>query len=185
MLYLASNKRTYISFALHRCLVWCLGVMCKPGTLVNSKGYIWFCVWCQIQHHPYTRSILVGTIYLSLRTIRVCSKRCLNLRGCWQPITMLNLCGFQDFAYQYSLTKMKSTIIQCLDINAQELRYRFSLLVLPIITGTILLQRLHYITNLRLWTCPKDTIIHVYHTNHSLRHEQIGIHLDHHKFNED
>ena len=161
--------------------MWCLGVMCKPSTLVNRKGYIWSCVWCQIQHHPYNKIIWVGKISLSLRTISVCSKRCLNLGGCWQPITMIRPCGFQDFADQSSLKKIKSTIIQCLDIYSQELRHRFPLWVFPIVTGYLLLEILHYIIYIRLWTFPKETIIHIYHTNHSLIYEQVWIHLAHRK----
>ena len=34
-----------------------------------------------------------------------------------KPITILHPCGFQDFVDQSSLTKLKSTIIQCLDMN--------------------------------------------------------------------
>ena len=141
------------------------------GLLFNSKYNI----------IPINRSIWVGPISLSLRTICGCSKRCLNIGGCWKPIRMLHPCGLQDFSDQYSLTKLKSTIIQCLDINAQELIHWFSLWLFPIITGTILLERLHYIINLIFWTCPKETIIHIYHKNHSLRHEQAGIHLAHYK----
>ena len=155
--------------------------MCKPGPLVNIKGYICSCVWCQIQNHPCNKIIWFGPISLSPRTIRVCSKRCINLGGCCKTIIMLHTCGFQDFAYQSSLTKLKSTIMQCLDINAQELRHWLSLWVFPIITGAILLKRLHYIINIRLWTCLRETIIHIYHTNQSLRHGQAGIHIDHQK----
>ena len=135
----------------------------------------------QIQNHPYNISIWVGPISLSLITICVCSKRSLNLGGCWQPNKMLHLCGFQDFADQSSLTKLKSTIIPCLNINAQELRHWLSLWVFPNITGTILLERIHDIINIRFWNWPKETIIHVCHTNNSLRHKQAGIQLAHHK----
>ena len=143
------------TYPLHRCLVWCLGVMCKSGTLVNRKGDIWSCVWCQIQHHPYNRSLWVGPISLRIRVISVCYKRCLNLGGCSQLIRMLHPCGFQDFSDQSSFTKLISTIIQCLDINAQELKHWLFLWVFPIVTGTILLERLHYIINIILLTFPK------------------------------
>ena len=137
-------------YSIHICLMLYLGVMCIPVTLVNRKRYIWSCVWCQIQHHPYNRSIWIGPIFLRLRTIRVCYKRCINLGGCWQPITMLHPCDLQYFLDQYSLIKLKSTIIQCIDINYQELRHWLSLWLFPIVTGTILLERLHYIINIIL-----------------------------------
>ena len=155
--------------------------MCKPGTLVNSKVDIGYCVWCQIQQHPYNGSIWVGPISLSLRSICVYPKRCLTFWVCWKPIKMLHTCIFQEFADQSSLKKLKSTIIQCIDINDQEPRHWFSLWVLQIVAGNILIERLHYIINIILWTFPKETIIHIYHTNHSLIHEQAGIHLAYHK----
>ena len=60
----------------------------------------------------------------------------------WKPIKILHPCGFQDFLDQSSLTKLKSTIIQYLDINAQELRHWFSLWVFPIVPRTILIENL-------------------------------------------
>ena len=58
------------TYILHSRLMWCLGVMCWPITMVNSKVDIWYFVWCQIHHHPYNRIIWVGPISLILRTIR-------------------------------------------------------------------------------------------------------------------
>ena len=170
-----------MKYPLHSWLVWYLGVMCKTGTLVNIKGYIWYCVWWQIHHHYHNISIWVGPISLSHITICFCSKRCCNLGGCWQTTAMLHPCGLQDFADQSRLTKLKSTIIQCLYINDQELSHWFSLSVFPIIFETIFLERILYIINIRLLTCSKETIIHVYHKNHSIRHEQAGIKLARHK----
>ena len=161
--------------------MWFLGVMCKPGTLVNSKEYIWSWVLCKIQHHSYNRSILVVTIYISLRTIRISSNMCLNLGGCWQHIKILHPYGLQDFTDQCSLKKLKSTIIQCLDINDQELGHWLHLWVFPIATRTILLEITNSIINIRLWTCPKQKVIHIYHKNHSLINEQAGIYLTQHK----
>ena len=40
-----------------------------------------------------------------------------------QLLMSSHTCGFQDFADQSSLTKLKCTIIQCIDINALELRH--------------------------------------------------------------
>ena len=145
-------------------LMWCLSVMCKVVTLVNSKWDIWSCAWLQIQHHPYNKIIWFGTISFSLRTIRVFPNRCINLGGYWQLITMLHPCGFQEFADQSSLEKLKSTIIRCIDINAQELRHWFFLWSLPIINGTILLERIHYITNIKIVNVPKrDNHSHIPH----------------------
>ena len=138
------------TYPLHIHIMWCLGVMCKPVTLVNSKGCILLCVWFQIQHHPYNRSIWIGTIYLSLITIRVFTNSCLNISGCWKPIKIIPPCRFQEFGDQYIFLKPKSNIIQCIDINSQELIQWFSLWVFPILTGTILLERIYYIINIRL-----------------------------------
>ena len=144
-----------LKYTLHSRLIWCIGVMYKPVALVNRKGHMWSCVWFHIQHHTYKRSIWVGLISISLRTITVCPKRCLNFGGCWKSITMFHPFGFQDFADQSSLKELKSTIIQCLDINTQELRHWLYLWVSPIVTRTILLEIIHYIINIRLWTCPE------------------------------
>ena len=132
-------------------------------------------------YHLYDRIIWVGLIYLRLRTIIIFPNRFLNPGGCWKPIAMIHTCGFQDFVDKSILIKLKPTIIQCLDINEQELIHLLSLWVLTIVTGAILLEIFHYIINLRLRTFPKETIIHIYHINHSLRHEQAGIHITHHK----
>ena len=56
------------TYILHSHIMWCLGVMCGPITMVNRILDIWYCVWCQIHHHPYNRSIWVGPISLILRT---------------------------------------------------------------------------------------------------------------------
>ena len=105
------------TYNLHSCLIWCLGIMCKLVPLIDSKRDICSCDLCQVQYHTYNRSIWVGTISIILITIIVCTKRWLNLGGCWQPITIIHPYGFQDFEDQYSPIKLKSAIIQCLDIN--------------------------------------------------------------------
>ena len=148
---------------------------------MNNKVNIWSCVWCQIKYPPHNRIIWFGLISISLRTILVCPKMCSNLGWCCQTITLLHPCNLQDFWDQFSLIKLKSTIIQCIDINALELRNWLSLWVLPIVTGSIVFERIHYVINIRLWMFPEQTIIHLYHANHSLRHEQAWIYPDHHK----
>ena len=50
-----------------------------------------------------------------------------TLLGVGNPLQIINPCGFQYFADQSSLTKLKSTIIQCIDINPQELKQLFYL----------------------------------------------------------
>ena len=117
-----------------------------------------------------------------LRTILLCTKGCLNLGGCCvQPIPMLHSCVSQDFMDHYSLIKLKLTIIQCLVVNAYELRHWLSLWVLPTITGPIPPERLRDFINIVLWIFPKQIIIHINHLNHSLRYEHTRIHLAHHK----
>ena len=154
--------------------MWLPGVMIKSVTIINLKGSICFCVWCQIQHHPHEKIIRVGTFSLSLRTIVIFTKRCLNIGGCWQITTMIHPCGFQYFEDKSSLIKLKSTTILCIVFDAWELIHWLSLWVFSITTGKIPIERLHYFINIVLWIFPKQTIIHIYHTYQSLVHEQHG-----------
>ena len=70
-------------YTCHRYHMWCLGFICKTVILMNSKGYIWYCVWFQIQNNHCDKSIWVGLISLILSTILICTERCLNIGDHW------------------------------------------------------------------------------------------------------
>ena len=48
---------------------------------------------------------------LSIRTILICSNRCLNHGGCWKIITIIHPCCFQNFVNLSSLINLKFTMI--------------------------------------------------------------------------
>ena len=71
---------------------------------------------------PITEAYELGQSLLASEPLLSVPRGDSTLVGVGNPLKMLHPCGLQEFVDQSSLTKMKSTIIQCLDINSQELR---------------------------------------------------------------